>query len=408
MNTSELQTVGEKVIASGGKRDILARRRLNTAVDTVSEITAKELQSGQVTIETIEKLTTPCYLYSTQLTLHGKLPEITCKKDALGYTSLIFNANKTIGVKYSAIDAVKKNEIAKKVGAWRETRKESTISNSTDFIVYRPYGQFTETNKEEYKIALAKAQEDLKALPLCFYGDARIMQTNCYGVVCLYLTCFVGAIHSENVDEIVSFFVGHTAEETSKKMEENAIKDAQDKAEREARWEQEKQEDLARKQKATEEFEATLLDNPPTGYKGLGEYSYKMVLRGTDGQYTIKQGVVTFSQKGQKVVIKYNQDKGNEYSQERFDTIMEKYNKKLWKIQKDEPKKPAPSQLIGTNATMTENTDKGGVELRFTGKPTEVILQALKSNGFRWSFGGKFWYAKANDKTMEFAKSIAS
>jgi hypothetical protein len=57
-------------------------------------------------------------LYSTQITLHGKLPDITCKKDALGYCSIVVNQNNTIGIKYSAIDALKKKQIAKAIELW--------------------------------------------------------------------------------------------------------------------------------------------------------------------------------------------------------------------------------------------------------------------------------------------------
>ena len=90
----------------------------------------------------------------------------------------------------------------------------------------------------------------------------------------------------------------------------------------------------------------------------------------------------------------------------------------LWKIDtkptKPETKKEtaqkvtAPS-LVGTDkVTVRENTEKAGVEIVFNGKPSEPILQALKANGFRWSFNGKFWYAKANPTTMQFAQSLAS
>lgn len=408
MNTSELETVGTKIVASGGARDTLARRRLNTSPDTVANITAEEIEKGQVTIETLEKLNTPCYLYSSQVTIHGKLPDITNRHDALGYKSIIMNGNGTLGVKYTAIDAGKKSKIADTISIWRTEKKADWFANSQDFAVYRYYGTFTEKNQEKYPEAVQKAQADLEAMPKCFYGDARVMRTSCYGVISLYLIAYIGAIHEADVETIASWFTGHTTEETATQKLANDAKDAQDKAEREARWEQEKQEDLARKQKATEELEASLKDNPPTGYKGLGEYNYKMLVRGIDGQYTMKEGIVTFTQKGQKIVIKYNQDKGNEYTQERFDTIMEKYNKKLWKIQKEETKKPAPSQLVGTNATMKENTEKNGIELKFTGKPSEIILQALKANGWRWSNYSKVWYTKASDQARDFAKSIAS
>lgn len=414
MNIAELETVGKKLVASGGQRDKLARRRLNTDPNTVANITASEIEKGQVTIETLENLNTMVYLYSTQATIHGKLPDITNRHDALGYKSIIQNANGTLGIRYTAIDAVKKNDIAKKMSVWRETGKESTISNSTDFLVYRPYGQFTRETAEQYKEALAKAQADLEAMPKCFYGDARVMQTNCWGVICIYLVAYVGAIHTEDVDELVCFFTGHTAEETATKMEANRIKREQEKIESDARYEQQKKDQAEAYAKAVTALEETLKDNPPTGYKGFGGYLFKHVSKNSWENFAVKSGTVTYSKHGDGVMIKYGKEKGTVYTQERFDSIVAHDHKKLWKIEETTaPKKETTKQetaptLIGTTATMTENAEKKGLELRFAGKPSEPILQALKANGWRWSMHQKMWYNRANPTTLEFAKSIAS
>ena len=52
------------------------------------------------------------------------------------------------------------------------------------------------------------------------------------------------------------------------------------------------------------------------------------------------------------------------------------------------------------------NEEKNGVEIYFTGKPSEEVRDNLKSNGFRWSKYNKCWYAKQNEDTLNFANSL--
>lgn len=52
------------------------------------------------------------------------------------------------------------------------------------------------------------------------------------------------------------------------------------------------------------------------------------------------------------------------------------------------------------------NEDKNGIEIYFTGKPSEEVRNNLKSNGFRWSKYNKCWYAKQNEDTINFANSL--
>lgn len=59
-----------------------------------------------------------------------------------------------------------------------------------------------------------------------------------------------------------------------------------------------------------------------------------------------------------------------------------------------------------TNAIITRNTEKNGIEITFTTKPAQIVLDTLKSAGYRWHNVKKLWYAKANEKTENAAKSI--
>ena len=60
-----------------------------------------------------------------------------------------------------------------------------------------------------------------------------------------------------------------------------------------------------------------------------------------------------------------------------------------------------------TDAIITRNTEKNGIEITFATKPAQIVLDALKNAGYRWHNAKKLWYAKANEKTENAAKSIA-
>jgi hypothetical protein len=64
-----------------------------------------------------------------------------------------------------------------------------------------------------------------------------------------------------------------------------------------------------------------------------------------------------------------------------------------------------------TTVTVTENTERQGIELRFPGKPPQNILDQLhdRANGnWRYHRKSKFWYAKSSENTREFARRLAA
>lgn len=60
-----------------------------------------------------------------------------------------------------------------------------------------------------------------------------------------------------------------------------------------------------------------------------------------------------------------------------------------------------------TNAIITRNTEKNGIEITFTTKPAQIVLDTLKTAGYRWHNVKKLWYAKASEKAETAAKAIA-
>ncbi|MCE5309690.1 MAG: methyltransferase [Acidobacteriales bacterium] len=65
----------------------------------------------------------------------------------------------------------------------------------------------------------------------------------------------------------------------------------------------------------------------------------------------------------------------------------------------------APVAVAG--ATLTENNEKDGLELRFPSKPDVLVLGSLKANGWRWSRFSSCWYHKRTDQARRFAELLA-
>lgn len=59
-----------------------------------------------------------------------------------------------------------------------------------------------------------------------------------------------------------------------------------------------------------------------------------------------------------------------------------------------------------TDAIITRNTEKNGIEIAFTTKPAQIVLDTLKTAGYRWHNVKKLWYAKASEKAETAAKAI--
>jgi hypothetical protein len=56
--------------------------------------------------------------------------------------------------------------------------------------------------------------------------------------------------------------------------------------------------------------------------------------------------------------------------------------------------------------TITENTEKNGIEIRFPSKPAATILERLKAAGWRWSKFSACWYTKATTEARAFAATL--
>lgn len=69
--------------------------------------------------------------------------------------------------------------------------------------------------------------------------------------------------------------------------------------------------------------------------------------------------------------------------------------------------KEVENQQEAVTVTYQLNKEKNGVELYFSGKPSEEVRNVLKARGFRWSRNKKCWYAKQSEEAISLAKQLA-
>jgi len=81
-----------------------------------------------------------------------------------------------------------------------------------------------------------------------------------------------------------------------------------------------------------------------------------------------------------------------------------------WRIQWASPSpaafEPSPPATEEGDATLTENAEHQGIELRFPSKPEPRIIEAMKSHKWRWNRNARCWYHKASDAELLFAQSV--
>jgi hypothetical protein len=113
-----------------------------------------------------------------------------------------------------------------------------------------------------------------------------------------------------------------------------------------------------------------------------------------------------------KIVDEMHNNYGDSYLNDRacwyraFNETAEKlYNEFLQTLETKQEVKQ--EQHTDVKATYTLNEELNGIEITFTGVPSEEVRNELKANGFRWSKYKKVWYAKQTVERLEFAKMLA-
>lgn len=207
-----MSSISEVLESANITHDSKARRVLNTAPDQKADITLSELEAG-VTIERLETLNVPVYQYGGQITIHGIFPDTANDIRVNGYKSLLFNGNKSLGIKYVAIDSAKK-ELLAEANRFRKDRKWSIHLDSQGMELWSVFHSADhEADKKAVIECYNNTPDDLyiggkQAAALMFGGYAVII--------------YIGAIYQVNLWALIKAITGIENE-----AELNALKQAE-------------------------------------------------------------------------------------------------------------------------------------------------------------------------------------
>jgi len=199
------------------------------------------LENEGATFELLEKLGVPVYKYRTQITIHGLFPELK-NNYICGYKNLFQNKNLSIGVKYTAIDRLKKAKIFETVRGFLNSENNYNdrwivTNNSTEYNIYKMSERFN--TKDDYKRLLPIYEAEAKRINKdLFFGNVQVyLAQNMAGQHYLILELNIGAIKNENINPLIENICKSDINTIDAKIKSDIeayeLKQATDKTERE-------------------------------------------------------------------------------------------------------------------------------------------------------------------------------
>ena len=241
---------------------------LNTCNKKVPQEYLDQIENG-CSIEQLEKMMAQkfdVFKYKTQITIHGLFSELSTRRIG-GYVNLTQNKNKSIGVRYTAIDYKKKTRLYNLLAAadgW------SIEENSTTFSIYKMeklpniYRNSTEEEKQNYLSECKRIVEKFKS------QAERIDRKNFVGHVDCYLSeSFFGkfvvlsvnimCFYEKDFQKIFENISGKTLSEGQAIAEQKRLE-----KERKAKeWQEQYERDRLEREKKDAEMKANFLANNP-------------------------------------------------------------------------------------------------------------------------------------------------
>lgn len=208
-------------------RKVLNRSSVKIPVDFISSIELNGLES-----ETLETVKIPVYKYKTQVTLHGVFNDISNDRIG-GYKNIVLNGNKTLGIRYNAIDYEKKIELFNALRVNGNYKTWVTHRNSTEFnasvsLVARSKEEITEKTRE-----LLELQKRIDSS--LFVGTKNIYRYfhPALGYM-VELVLNVGTIRKENVGKLFTSITGKDYNEFNAEQKAIEEKEEQERLEKKA------------------------------------------------------------------------------------------------------------------------------------------------------------------------------
>lgn len=173
------------------KKKLNCGGKYNFTKDFLSEIEKDGLTYEQLL--TLEKKV-PIFKYLTQITVHGVFENNDSIYGVGNYKNLIINKNKSLGIKYNAIDYAKKIELASLL---KPTAKIGYTRNSTE-----NYFSFVSRDKNETQKVYDRINTDL------FLGTKGIYSFNYFGTYFYYCKINIDSFPIENLIPIAENIAG--------------------------------------------------------------------------------------------------------------------------------------------------------------------------------------------------------
>lgn len=207
-------------------------KKQNRCDKTVAPELVEQLEAGAFTHEMLTALVDqhPVFRYRTCVTIHGAWPEVARQRIG-SYKNIIQNANGSIEVRYSAIDRLKRKEIA-----------ELTTQYGFSYWDTSGGGYFqshTVINKDNYAAVLAEYREAKERIEkVNFYGHVSVFRAQDWTRQFLVLHVSALAIPEASVPALAVAMAGQGIGTLRAKVEERRKEQQENERERKAESEE--------------------------------------------------------------------------------------------------------------------------------------------------------------------------
>lgn len=227
------------------------RHKVNLAHKSVPESVLREVENG-CSIETLESIAAdfPICKYKTQITIHGKFPPLATERIG-AYKNLVRNKNKSIGVRWTAIDHDKRKRLfhaAHVCAGW------NIVENSTAFYLERCAPVHSQEEMDATLQAFKAEADRINGAQSLFKGGCDILKVPFWGRVYVLLRVAVNSFYERDFDALASVICNMDAETIKAKVEAHEKAEAEkaaaydrEMAERRAQWELNRKAEAERK-----------------------------------------------------------------------------------------------------------------------------------------------------------------
>lgn len=235
---------------------------LNTCKRIVPQEYLDKIENG-CSLENLEEMMSKrfdIFKYKTQITIHGIFPELSTRRVG-GYVNLTQNQNKSVGVRYNAIDFEKKERLfsmLKTLGLYHVEH------NSTNYGIY---DMKRVHDKSEYEIVVKEFDERAKKIDRSlFIGNVSCyLAAGMWGDIYIVLSVNIRCFYEKNFTALFENLSGMNFADGEKKVAEIIAEENRRREESRRKYEMEAAKRREEKANAKEKF---LAENPlPEGFE---------------------------------------------------------------------------------------------------------------------------------------------